>query len=111
MNYSTTEHVIGTCPDGSTLYEKSIDFGALPNNTSKTVNHNISNLGIVYAMFGTTARSDGTGHPLPIVAINGADVGSQTYMYYNKTAVGIVTNSDRSSYVHTWLTMHYSKTS
>lgn len=42
--YSTTEHKVGKWIDGSDLYEKTIDFGALPNNTTKTVAHGISNL-------------------------------------------------------------------
>lgn len=43
VHYSTDEHVVGTWTDGSTLYEKVIDFGSLPNNTEKSVAHGISN--------------------------------------------------------------------
>ena len=42
--YSTEERVIGVWKDGRPLYEKTVDFGALPNNTTKTVSYNISDL-------------------------------------------------------------------
>lgn len=35
--YSTDEREIGTWIDGSTLYERVINVGALPNNTLKTI--------------------------------------------------------------------------
>ena len=51
IKYSTTEQVIGEWIDGKPLYQKTIDFGTLPNNTSKDVAHNISNIDrIVYSM-------------------------------------------------------------
>ncbi len=42
--YSTEEREIGVWTDGRPLYEKTVDFGALPNNTTKTVSYNISDL-------------------------------------------------------------------
>lgn len=42
--YSLEEREIGVWTDGKPLYEKTIDFGALPNNTTKTVSYNISDL-------------------------------------------------------------------
>lgn len=45
VNYSETEQDSGIkWIDGKTLYQKTINFGALPNNTTKQVNHNISNI-------------------------------------------------------------------
>lgn len=44
-DYSTTEKIVGTWIDGKPLYQKTIDFGYLPNVESvKTVNHLISNI-------------------------------------------------------------------
>lgn len=44
-DYSTSEVETGqTWIDGSPIYRKVINFGALPNNTVKSVNHNISDL-------------------------------------------------------------------
>ena len=42
--YSTEEREVGVWKDGRPLYEKTVDFGALPNNTTKTVSYNISDL-------------------------------------------------------------------
>lgn len=44
-NYSTSETDTGfTWIDGKHIYKKTISFGALPNATTKTVAHNISNI-------------------------------------------------------------------
>ena len=42
--YSFEEREIGVWTDGKPLYEKTIDFGALPNASQKAVSHNISNV-------------------------------------------------------------------
>lgn len=42
--YSTNETVIGIWVNNKPIYRKVIDFGALPNNTSKIINHNIENI-------------------------------------------------------------------
>lgn len=48
VSYSDQEQVIGTWIDGSILYEKSINFGLLPNDSVKTVSHGISNAEIIW---------------------------------------------------------------
>ncbi len=50
--YSTQEQVIGTWINGKPLYRKVISTGALPNNSSKGIQHNISNIGIVKEVSG-----------------------------------------------------------
>ena len=42
--YTTTETRIGTWIDGKPLYRKTINFGNLPNNDTKYVAHNVSNI-------------------------------------------------------------------
>ena len=45
INYSTSEQSTGiTWTNGSTIYQKTINFGSLPNATSKSVSHGISGL-------------------------------------------------------------------
>lgn len=41
--YSATETIVGTY-NGKTLYRKEVEIGSLPNNTTQTYNHNISNM-------------------------------------------------------------------
>ncbi len=43
MHYSTEEKVVGTWIDGKPIYQKTIDCGALPNNTEKTINNVVPN--------------------------------------------------------------------
>lgn len=42
--YSTEEQIVGCWIDGRPIYQKTIDCGALPNKTTKTIAHNISNI-------------------------------------------------------------------
>lgn len=51
-NYSYTEQAVGTWVDGSTIYKKTIDFGALPDSTTKTVEAGLTNVGIVIKIEG-----------------------------------------------------------
>ena len=47
QDYSLNEQIVGRWIDGKPIYQKTIDFGALPNNTTKTVNHNISDIDMI----------------------------------------------------------------
>ena len=50
FQWSTSEQVwpFEKGPSGQTLYAKQVDFGALPNNGTKTVNHGISSFDSSY---------------------------------------------------------------
>lgn len=104
--YSTDEQVIGEWIDGSTLYQKTIDFGALPNNTSKSVNHNISNLNRVVYFLSTAQNSSGTGRPIPDA--NTSSLNSQIRTYWDSTKVYIATAADQSAYT-AYVTLQYTK--
>ncbi len=108
LNYSTDEHVIGKWIDGSTLYEKTINYGALPNATGKSVAHGISNLGFVTEIFGCAISADGV-YRLTF---------NPTYRYSNdyitasidNTTVKTFTNANFSSYTTSYITVRYTKT-
>ena len=52
-NYSTSEVATGaTWIDGRTIYKKTINFGSMPNNATKSVPHGISNLGMMVKIEG-----------------------------------------------------------
>ena len=56
-SYSTTEQPTGAkWIDGKPIYRKVIDFGVLPNSNTKTVNHNIANLGHIINLHGYTTN-------------------------------------------------------
>lgn len=48
VSYSAQERLIGRWIDNSLLYEKTVDFGALPDATAKNVSHGISNAGVIW---------------------------------------------------------------
>lgn len=106
VNYSLTEHIIGTWIDGSALYEKTVDCGAFPNATTKTVAHNISNLKDVVAISGVAVRNDGTSYKaLPYIWNASQTIGLDT----SPTTVTIVSTFDTSMYTG-YLTIRYTKT-
>lgn len=107
VNYSTTERVIGSVGD-TPLYEKMIDCGALPNNTEKSVAHNISGLDKVYAIFGSSKNTT-SGNMIPIPhAMPTAD--QNVGVYVTSTDINIVTGSNVSAYDDTRIILHYTKT-
>ena len=106
LNYSTDEQVVGTWIDGKPIYQKTIDFGALPNNTTKSVNHNIQNIDYVVNLFGAAYRSsDGMVNTLPCYNHNvyGAELAS------NSTSIMVTTFADRSAFSESYVTIQYTK--
>lgn len=109
-NYSTTEINTGTTwIDGSPIYKKTIDTGALPNATSKNVAHSVSNLLRVIKIEGYAYRpSDATNQFLPLVA--GA-IGDQVSVVVTSTDVRLSCANDRSNYTESYITLYYTKSS
>lgn len=104
--YDTTEKVVGKWTDGRPVYQKTVNFGALPNTTSKSVAHSISNLGIVISSVAFT--NDGTNY-VPIPATSTNSFSNQVSLTINKTNISIATSSNLSSY-SCYVTLQYTKT-
>lgn len=105
--YSTTEQVVGTWIDGKPIYRKTVDCGALPNNSNTTTSHLITNIERVVKIECIAERtSDKVALVLPFVNT------SQVVAFVSTTTsdVVIVTNSNLSSYDKTYTTMYYTKT-
>ena len=101
------ERKIGTwTEDGVTydLYEKIVDFGALPNNGQKQVEHGVTNkVKFVYT------KGDAIGQnslSIPFVNDNGS---LYIYMGVGNTKITITTNSDRSN-LNGYITLRYIRT-
>lgn len=106
--YSETERVIGEWIDGSTLYEKTVDCGALPNATSKQVAHNISNIDtIIYV--GGIAYAGSNFYPLPFVQVSGGNV-QGVRINASSTNIIILSSYDVSSLTSSYITLRYTKT-
>ena len=108
FDFSETEQIDGTWL-GETRYRKTINFGVLPNNTTKAVNHNISNLKNIVDIRGIAWRSDGATNTLPT-----ASVLNQTYninVFAGSTTVSVQTAYDYSNFTNSYITIRYTKTS
>lgn len=106
--YSTSEQRIGTWIDGKPIYRKVIDCGALPNNTIKSIAHNINNLDIFTKIYIFGINPSGNYHISYSVYDNNAVANSVT-AYANSTAVVFITKNDRSAYTG-YAILEYTKT-
>lgn len=104
MTYSTSEHVVGEWIDGKPLYEKTINFGALPNTTTKSISLS-SDTKLVIDIEGFVNRS-GYYRPLPYPTYE-ANYGIRVGVDNNQLVVA--TGVDWSSY-SAYITIRYTKT-
>jgi len=103
--YSTSEKDSGMrWTDGSTIYQKTISLGSLPNASSSTDAHSISNLDQIIKIEGMA--DDGTDQiPLPYYhATDGVEVS------VDNTNITLVTEDDKSSFTG-YITIFYLKSS
>ena len=110
-DYSTTEHKTGKkWIDGNDIWEKTVDFGALPNATSKAVSSGISNLNMLVDMRGIAKHATAS-HVyliLPYVAKGGTD---SVAMYFNGGNIIMNTTANMATdYTKSWVTLQYTKT-
>lgn len=108
-NFSTDEKVIGTWIDGKPLYQKTVDCGALPNNTYKQIEHNISNLDKIVYINGISFKNDSSKETKPVsfASTSGStyNISADAYADY----IYITTGSDRTGF-HGYVTLRYTKT-
>ena len=106
--YSEEERLIGRWTDGKPLYQKTVDCGALPNNTTKTVDSGLNNVQ-VKSMFGYAMESSGWIIPLPFVPAG--NINERCMLQFSDTnSIRIYTNSNLSSYASSYITLQYTKT-
>ena len=107
ITYSSTEKVVGEWIDGKPIYQKTVNFGALPDNTTKAVSHGISNISKVVSIEGW--------------ATNGSDFFSLSYynplasnysagVYATYSDVIIKTGGNLTPYTTCYVTLKYTKT-
>lgn len=106
--YSTSEHRIGTWIDGKPLYRKVVNFGALPNSTTKTVAHNISNIDSIIFVKGMAKSTSDTYWVLPFL-FEGSQSQYNIRTFVNTTNIQMLCDDDRSSYT-AYITIEYTKT-
>ena len=113
-NYSTSEIDTGyTWIDGSHIYKKTIDFGALPNNTTKSVNHGISNFNFATKIEVVAVSTNGN-ETIPLPLPSKASSSDSLEMSVTRTAVKISTSNSgywSSTFPNCYVTLYYIKTS
>ena len=114
--YSTSEEKVGTWIDGKTIYQKTIDCGALPNTSTKYVSTDIEASQIVKIEGIATAPQSGGGDkaitiPMPFTGSGGTYVGLYAHILANdKISIRVSTDADRSAY-NGYITIQYTKLS
>ena len=110
-DYSTSEVNTGAkWIDGSPIYKKTVNFGALPNTTYKEVAHNISNLARVIKTEGWAWRSGNQWiYPLPFPSPSGTAY--DISFVITSTTIRLETGSDRTGLTESYITIYYTKSS
>lgn len=104
LNYTTTEQIIGKWTNGSNLYRKVISFGTLPNNTTKSVAHNIQNLKRIVKLEGFAGSNQNLGGiTLPHAT------SSPVALYADDAKVTVLTTNDKTAYTETYIYVYYTK--
>lgn len=105
--YSYDEQLIGQWVDGSNLYEKTIDIGALPNTaTTRSYAHNIS--GNIVHYRASAIDSAGVTIELPFYS---TAANYNIGIYVTSTNIVIDTQRNSSNYAHCYVTLRYTKNS
>lgn len=94
---------------GKPIYTKTIDFGALPNNTTKNVAHGVVNTEEVWIDESRTYVRDSAGTTFPISFPHPTNIAWVWYSRADKTNVTIVNGADRTTYTAI-VTILYTKT-
>ena len=106
IEYSTTEKVIGKWIDGSDLYEKTIDIGAIEATLSKDVAHGISIGTLVSAQGSAYNSSTSMWFPIPYVD---NDASYQRYCYVTDTNVRVGGAANAAAVSKCYVTIRYTK--
>ena len=106
LTYSETEHVVGVWIDGKTLYEKTVNIGALPNATTKVTAHGISNLSWIESMRGVCF---GSSTYLPLPFIDNSALTNNIRIDANQTNISVRTSGNYSAFSG-YVTLRYTKT-
>lgn len=108
-DYSTSEVNTGfKWIDGKTIYKKTINFGALPNSTSKSVAHGIAGITYVIGVKGF-ADNGSMGVPVFIPQVSPVNIVWNISIDVTATDIIIVTRDNYSNRTRTYITIEYVK--
>ena len=104
--YSEEEREVGVWTDGKPLYQKTVNFGTLPNNTTKTVSSGLTNV-VMHNIFGVAVAPNGFTLTLPHREISGT--GNVDIIYQADNYIRLVTDYNYSTFT-SYITLQYTKT-
>ena len=107
--YSETEQVIGTWTDGKPLYQKTINFGSLPNAIEKRVLHNISNIDKIVRILGIYNWDDEWGS-FDYSPNDTTNIGYGLGFGVDSTNIIVRPKLDMSNVTESYVTLQYTKT-
>ena len=109
-NYSTSEQTVGYDTDGKPIYQKTIDFGALPNNISKMFAHSLANVDKIWIYDGYVSGTVlGLAGTLPLQNGISYTAGATWSFYANRSYIYCDAHNDASGYAAS-VTVRYTKT-
>lgn len=109
--YALAETNTGTTwVDGSTIYKKTINFGALPNATTKNVNNGITNLSRIINYEAYAHRSS-TPTTIPLPFIDTTNLSRGVNITFGASTIAVTTSVDRSDFDECYITLYYTKSS
>lgn len=97
-NISAAEYILPFKRNGKTVYGKEIDFGALPNNTTKTVAHGVTAPSALWIDLNASFIKAVDGSTFPMSYVDKSSLLNQITSFSNLTSVGIITGIDRTTY-------------
>lgn len=104
--YSTTEKIVGSWIDGKPLYQKTVNTGALPNNTQKTVSHGLTGTYRIVSIEGIALNTT-NGIYTPMVRSNGANNFAEAIV--EGSNIIIETTFNGTSFTNSYVTLKYTK--
>lgn len=110
--YSTNEIIIGRWIDNKPIYRKVINFGSLPDTTSKSVAHNIANIDFIVNVWGMAKRENAVNDVnfFPINESRPLNNIDAIGLFVTDTTIIIQTGVDRSNIPITYVMIEYTKT-
>lgn len=92
--------------NGNDTYFKMRNFGALPNTGTKSVAHNIASNFVLVDAWGS-ANQAAAGNHLGINHCTTSFLSNQVWFYVDATNINVVTGSNRTSYVTSFMVLEY----
>lgn len=90
-----------------TVFRKVVDFGALPNSSTKSVAHNIPNITTDYSITKLYGASTNPGNQFISLPYASPTLAKNIELYVDTTNVNVVTGNNRTAFTRTFIIIEY----